>query len=222
MKVGVGNGIIDLTMITNTCPVCNEIYTKKYRTTYCSLHCFGITQIGKMSGENSPSKRPDVRLKISKGLTGKTPSLETRKKMSLAKLGKPGYWTGKKRLSMAGNKYGFLKGNISWNKGKHMLSQMGKNHWNWKGGSSSEREKAIKTLEYKQWRDAVFKRDNYICKECGVTNGNGKSIFLQAHHIKPWSKFPELRYDINNGITLCKKCHSKTFVFFNNQYTHNE
>ena len=30
---------------------------------------------------------------------------------------------------------------------------------------------------------------------------------IQAHHIKKWSRAASLRYDIDNGITLCKSCH---------------
>lgn len=56
--------------------------------------------------------------------------------------------------------------------------------------------------KYKKWREEVFKRDNYTCQECGQIGG-----YLNAHHIKSWAEHEELRYDINNGITLCKKCH---------------
>ena len=52
------------------------------------------------------------------------------------------------------------------------------------------------------WRKAVFARDNFICQHC-----SGVGLFLHAHHIKPWAKFKELRFEINNGITLCVPCH---------------
>jgi len=54
------------------------------------------------------------------------------------------------------------------------------------------------------WRIQVFERDNFTCVECGSKKN------LQAHHIKRWAEYPELRFDINNGTTLCKRCHSKT------------
>ena len=57
------------------------------------------------------------------------------------------------------------------------------------------------TREYKQWRSAVFDRDNYICQQC---NNGGR---IQAHHIHSWSNYPEQRFDIDNGITLCEECH---------------
>lgn len=55
--------------------------------------------------------------------------------------------------------------------------------------------------EYKQWRMAVFKKDGYKCFWCG----DNKKI--RADHILMWSKYPEKRYDINNGQTLCDFCH---------------
>ena len=52
-----------------------------------------------------------------------------------------------------------------------------------------------------EWKQAVYKRDNFICQYCG-SNEN-----LCAHHIVEWDKDETLRFDINNGITLCNKCH---------------
>jgi arsenate reductase-like glutaredoxin family protein len=59
---------------------------------------------------------------------------------------------------------------------------------------------------YKMWRNAVFQRDSYICTSC-----NKKKKRIEAHHIKPQCDYPELIYDIDNGITLCLECHRKTF-----------
>lgn len=57
--------------------------------------------------------------------------------------------------------------------------------------------------EYSEWRKRVFERDGYICQNCGKRGGT-----LNAHHILPYSRYPELRYDLDNGITLCKACHT--------------
>ena len=56
--------------------------------------------------------------------------------------------------------------------------------------------------EYKEWREAVFKRDNYTCQNCMRKGGK-----LNAHHIKHFKDYPDLRLDIENGITLCVDCH---------------
>jgi hypothetical protein len=61
---------------------------------------------------------------------------------------------------------------------------------------------------YKEWRLKVYKRDGYRCKMplCG-----SETREIQAHHIFPKKNFPEKMFEISNGITLCKKCHEKTF-----------
>ena len=69
-------------------------------------------------------------------------------------------------------------------------------------------KKLRSTKEYREWRKAVFERDNYTCQECGSIE------HLEAHHIKEVSKFPELVYEINNGLTLCHECHTKTESYF--------
>ena len=60
-------------------------------------------------------------------------------------------------------------------------------------------------VEAREWRQKVFERDNYTCQQCQKRGGR-----LNAHHIKPFSIFPELRFDVNNGQTLCVGCHFKT------------
>ena len=69
-------------------------------------------------------------------------------------------------------------------------------------GSASERETAMGRKEYKDWRKAVFMRDSYTCQRCNKRGGR-----CVAHHIKPWAAFPEIRYDVSNGETLCEQCH---------------
>lgn len=60
------------------------------------------------------------------------------------------------------------------------------------------------TVEYISWRENVYKRDNFTCQNCGKRGGN-----LQAHHIKPFSRFKRYRYVVSNGVTLCSACHKK-------------
>ena len=93
-------------------------------------------------------------------------------------------------------------GMIPWNKGKEMLDIRGENNPNWKGGLGGERHQAMGRIEYKIWRDLVFKRDNFTCQICEQYGG-----YMHADHIKSWSEYPELRYEIRNGRTLCRTCH---------------
>ena len=105
------------------------------------------------------------------------------------------------------------QGSNVWNKGKKYKAITGQNHWNWKGGITKVNKPArylfMETLEYKQWRTAVFERDNYTCVWCGSKKN------LNADHIKPYAKFPKLRLSIKNGRTLCVPCHIKTDSYGN-------
>jgi hypothetical protein len=80
---------------------------------------------------------------------------------------------------------------------------LGENNPHWKGGVTPEKELARSCWDYVQWRKNIFKRDNYTCQCCGVPHKN-----IEAHHIKNFSEHIELRYNIDNGITLCDKCHN--------------
>jgi 5-methylcytosine-specific restriction endonuclease McrA len=81
----------------------------------------------------------------------------------------------------------------------------GQNNHSWKGGISDKNKQIRHSPKFKEWRRKVFERDNYTCQMCGERGKN-----LHPHHIKPFSKYKELRFDINNGQTLCKLCHMKT------------
>ena len=120
-----------------------------------------------------------------------------------------------------------LKGHAPWNKGQSketnpstlrqaewmtgtnnpMYGKRGRSHPNYKNGKyTAEKKRFWGTSEYRQWRETVYKRDNYTCQKCGDNKGHN----FNAHHIKSFVDHPKLRYEISNGITLCKKCHQIT------------
>lgn len=86
----------------------------------------------------------------------------------------------------------------------------GEIHHLWKGENCiTLKNKRIRTSTlYKEWRKSVFERDDYTCVLCLM-----KGIYLQADHIKPFCNYPEFRFDIDNGRTLCIPCHKKTDTF---------
>ena len=80
----------------------------------------------------------------------------------------------------------------------------GENNWNWKNGATEESEKIRKSSTYKDWRKLVFEKDNYTCQCCGSNKGGN----LNAHHLENFSDNEELRFDVDNGVTLCEECHN--------------
>lgn len=84
-------------------------------------------------------------------------------------------------------------------------SQPGDKSPNWKGGVTPKNKLIRQSIEYRLWREAVFARDNWTCQNCGK-----REDALIPHHIKSFAKFPELRFAIDNGKTLCFGCHKLT------------
>lgn len=142
------------------------------------------------------------KLKISKALKGRKPknfsilhSPESRVKVSLALKGKKKSEKHKKNISLS-------KTGVS-----HPYSE-GNKHHNWKGGITPLNKKIRSSLEYKLWRKAVFERDKYTCVWCGK-----RGVELHADHIKQFAYYPELRFAIDNGRTLCIDCHKTTYTY---------
>lgn len=135
-----------------------------------------------------------------------TSSPETRMKMSIASKGKP------KSPEVVARKFG--RRNTAETRKK--MSESAKRrvaegrHHNYKGGVAGENERIRHSVEYRLWREAVFKRDNWTCVWCGSMSGKGNPVYLEADHIKPFAYYPELRFAIDNGRTLCRPCHLTT------------
>ena len=75
----------------------------------------------------------------------------------------------------------------------------------WKGGMPRKDSKIRQSVEAKLWCNAVFTRDDWTCQRC-----QGKNKKVTAHHIKSFTEYPELRFAIDNGETLCFECHKLT------------
>lgn len=135
-------------------------------------------------------------------------SKEAKRKMSLAFKGKKKSPQHIKNMSIA------LRGikKPKWSKERRIklsIRRKGeKCYWLWRGGVTPQNKLARKSIEWKIWRSNVFTRDNWTCQTCGDSG-----IYLEAHHIKSWSEFPEFRYILENGVTLCRECHKLTDNF---------
>jgi 5-methylcytosine-specific restriction endonuclease McrA len=130
----------------------------------------------------------EIRKKISEA-TKKAMTLKICSKISLSKVGTHQTEEHRKAISLG-------------NKGK----TAGSLHYNWKGGNPITIGDTTYTDRARvEWRLNVYRRDGFLCRGCKTP---GKR--LNAHHILPKSVFPERQFDVDNGMTLCVDCHSKT------------
>ena len=94
----------------------------------------------------------------------------------------------------------------AWNKGMKLPNQSGKNHHAWiEDRSLLKRQDERIGNRHKHWSKSVKNRDGWRCK---ISNGDCSGQVV-AHHILPWRDYKELRYEVNNGITLCHFHHPR-------------
>lgn len=77
----------------------------------------------------------------------------------------------------------------------------------WKGDDAITRRDGRELPQYRKWRKSIYDRDLYTCQCCGIKSRKGVSVNLEAHHIYDWKNHVDKRYDVDNGITFCDKCH---------------
>ena len=148
---------------------------------------------------------PEAKLKMRLAKLWKKSSEETRRKISIwnkwrkvsdetkLKIGKTRKW-----IKMTPEQKSKL--NMSW----LIHNSWSKSHlWKWwKMEQYPDNERVRKSMLTVLWRKTIFIRDNFTCQKCKVS-----WWILNAHHINNFADFPELRFDIDNWITLCEKCH---------------
>lgn len=132
-------------------------------------------------GDRNPTKRLDVRQKMSESQKGKCGVLNSF-------YGKTHSKETKDRISQS------RKG-----------LAVGEANGNYIHGMTKEYRKYTQSMEHKEWRKSLFERDNYTCKLCGKKGGK-----IHPHHIFKKTEYKQFRSQLWNGITLCADCHKKT------------
>lgn len=166
------------------CEVCSKTFSCGQKgQRFCSLECMGVNNTGEGNSFYGKTHSSSTKQTISKNRTGKT-----------AGENHPLY--GKKRSQETVDKW----------KKSYLGKSKGKNNPNYNPDLTNEERITRRNYhEYRQWRHDVYVRDNYTCQCCGDT----KSGIFQAHHLDGYSNHKEKRTDVDNGITLCRKCHKK-------------
>jgi len=117
------------------------------------------------------------------------------------------HWLSRFSIKVRPSGGSYKKGTKMSNASKKKMSEAkkgkyrGKDNPNWRGNLVSTEKRLRASYKNKLWRNSVLERDEYICQKCGAQDN------LHVHHILEFSKFPEQRFNINNGITVCMSCH---------------
>ena len=177
----------------------NPEYRKHMSETHKGQHSSPATEY-KKGHTLSPELLKKRNKAISEGSKGKIVSEATKEK--LRRIGKNKRFSEETRRKIS-----------EWHKGRPetlqsrlnmSLGRRGNKTNLWKGGVTPLNKLLRSSSAFRIWRQQVFERDNYTCQECGQ-----KGNYLHPHHIKSFVNYPELKFDIDNGITLCANCHQK-------------
>lgn len=169
------------------CTQCSNEYRPRAKTSkFCSAKCYGIWQSENCYGDKS--RKP--RIKLAERMC---PQCSERVPLS---------------SNYISRRFCSRK---CYDEAQKLMRKGEKSHL-WKGGLTKAGILLRNSADYREWRKAVFARDNYTCVFCKDKRGGN----LQADHIKQFAFYPELRLDINNGRTLCVDCHKKTETYLSN------
>jgi hypothetical protein len=145
--------------------------------------------LGRKHTEQAKKKMSEAS-KGNKNCLGRVTSEETKRKIGLSNKGKIRSLEMRNKISQS------KKGQNSGEKAYQWIKDRTK--------LKTDREQAYDS-RYRYWMNQVKNRDNRKCK---ISNKDCEGR-LEAHHILTWSEYPELRYNIDNGITLCKFHHPR-------------
>lgn len=191
------------------CLCCGNQYTKKSNCSlkawsireYCSIRCSKIGKPAWNKGIKGSIKLNSGSFK--KGQSSWSKGLKmTEERKEKQRVSSRKYWDSPKGIEM--------REKIKQSQLGVPTGRIGSKCNFWKGGKTDEYHKLKNSLEWKTWRRKVFERDDYTCQDCKIRNhkGLGKTVQMHPHHIKLQSKYPKLRFEVSNGITLCNDCHN--------------
>lgn len=201
--------------LTKKCIVCGKEYAKPYHTSvsdwkerkYCSLRCINVGRI------------PHNKYLVSKKCGNCKNRFQPRAKKN--KYCSRRCARAKQIIPLKSLRRGAKKRSGENNSSKRpevreklRVMFSGSNSHFWKGGKTAESKLIRDSLQYRNWRAEVFKRDNFTCQMCGQRGGK-----IQADHIKRFADYPELRLKLSNGRTLCIPCHRQTDTYAGNLKT---
>ena len=166
----------------------------------------------KKDGHHSEETKRKISL-AHKGMKYKPMSEEGKRNIGKARKGRKASETTKRKMSEIHKRIGTGK----WMLGRKFSEEHKRKISIGHGGTGvsirpTKRYYHLRDKKYFGWRSKVFERDNWTCQTCGKKGhlGLGETVYLEPHHIKGWSKYPQLRYDVKNGVTLCLECHRLT------------
>lgn len=205
------------------CLDCKKLLTSHSNPTRCAS-CANAGKNNPMFGKSNKwgKHTEESKEKMSLKHKGAIVSSETREKISK---NSPKIWKGKKlskehidRMVTTRKLKGSYRPHTEEHKRKVSLKMSGDKTHLWKGGVTPINHMIRWGTEMKIWKQKVLERDKFICqiKNCPYCN-NQRKAKLNIHHIKQFALFPELRFNIDNGITYCEEYHLKEVPHLRNE-----
>lgn len=157
-----------------------KLYVRTAKQKYCSHECRDKKFIAYSKAQKGKTKETSAQfMKVSKALTGRKLPKDVIKRFLAARKQRPCVWSLAQRM-------------------KARKQKLGAKNYSYKGGENIYRLKC--QFKFKYWARLVKERDK-VCVICG------KRTTLIAHHLKPFETDIKERYNVRNGITLCKGHH---------------